>query len=263
MRFFHLFTDNTSSSARLPQKRFPSHLTVAVISASLLALSACGDSNNNDDDNSNNGSTVDATYDITVYNLTNGQPLTPLGVVIHEPAYVPWKLGEAVSTGLEMLAESGDASDFLSEANADAAVVMSVNSSNGPFGPGSSETVSITVDHSASLQLTVASMLANTNDAFTGVRNWSIGGLTVGGSMSTMIRVYDAGTEANSETATSMPGPAAMGMGEGFNVARDDLDRLTVHGGVVTADDGLTTSALNESHRWLGQAAKVVVTRMQ
>jgi hypothetical protein len=104
-------------------------------------------------------------------------------------------------------------------------------------------------------------MLANTNDAFTGIRNWNIGGLAVGDSNSIMARVYDAGTEANSETVDSMPGPAAMG--EGFNVVRDDLDRLTVHSGVVTADDGLLTSALNESHRWLGQAAKVMVTRTQ
>jgi len=266
MRFFHLFTNNTNtcSPAHLPQKRLPSYLAVTVISAGLLTLSACGDSNNdnNNDDGNNGGSTVDATYDVTVYNLTSGQPLTPLGVVVHEPAYMPWELGETVGAGLEMLAEEGDASDFLNEANADAAVVTSVSSGNMAFGPGSSKTVTVTVDHSTSLQLTVASMLANTNDAFTGVRNWNIGELAVGDSASTMTRVYDAGTEANTETAASMPGPAADG--EGFNVARDDLlDRLTVHGGVVTADDGLTTSALNESHRWLGQAAKVVVTRTQ
>jgi len=237
------------------QSHLSSSLAITVISATLLTLSACGDSDN--DDVSNN----DATYDITVYNLTNGQPFTPLGIVVHDSAYIPWQLGETVSMGLETLAESGDPSVFLSEANANNEVVMSTSSSNGPFGPGSSETVSITVDHAASLQLTVASMLANTNDAFAGIRNWNIGGLAVGDSASTMARVYDAGTEANNETAGSMPGPAAMG--EGFNVVRDDLDRLTVHRGVVTADDGLLTSALNESHRWLGQAAKVVVTRTQ
>ncbi|MCF6255551.1 MAG: spondin domain-containing protein [Gammaproteobacteria bacterium] len=241
------------------QKQHPhlsSYLAITVISAILLTLSACGDSDNNDNTSNN-----DATYDITVYNLTNGQPFTPLGIVVHDSAYMPWQLGETVTMGLETLAESGDPSAFLTEANADSAVVMSTSSSNGPFGPGNSETVSITVDHAASLQLTVASMLANTNDAFTGIRNWNIGELAVGDSVSTMARVYDAGTEANNETAGSMPGPAAMG--EGFNVVRDDLDRLAVHSGVVTADDGLLTSALNESHRWLGQAAKVMVTRTQ
>ncbi len=253
MRFFHLFTNNALSPTRLSQKRLTSYPGIAVILASLLTLSAC---QNNDNNN--------ATYDITVYNLTNAQPFTPLGIVVHESAYIPWQLGEPVSVGLERLAESGNPSAFLTEANANNAVVMSTLSSNGPFGPGNSETVSITVDHSASLQLTVASMLANTNDAFIGIRSWSIGGLAVGDSTSAMARVYDAGTEANSETVGSMPGPVSMEMGEGFNPIRDDiLDRATIHGGVVTADDGLTTSALDESHRWLGEGAKVVVTRTQ
>jgi hypothetical protein len=202
-----------------------------------------------------------AIYDITVYNLTNGQPFTPLGVVIHEPGYQAWQLGSAVSSGLETLAESGDPSAFITEADANTDVVATTNSSNGPFGPGSSETVSITVDHSSTLQLSVASMLANTNDAFTGVTNWTIGGLAVGDSSSTMTHVFDAGTEANTETMDTIPGPA--GGGEGFNAARETLNKLTIHSGVVTTDDGLTTSALDESHRWLGQAAKVVVTRMQ
>lgn len=243
-----LFNSNSS------HKRLPSYLTVACLSAGLLTLSAC--KHEEDDD-----MMMQATYEITVHNLTNGQPFTPLGVVIHEGGYMPWELGETVSTGLETLAESGDPSGFLAEADADAAVAMSANSTNGPFGPGSSETVTITVDHSASLQLSVASMLANTNDAFTGVRNWEIGGLTMGDSTSTMTYVFDAGTESNTETMGTMPGPAAGG--EGFNASREALNKLTIHSGVVTADDGLMTSALDESHRWLNQAAKVVVTRTQ
>jgi hypothetical protein len=238
----------------LLRKRLPSYLAVTCISVGLLTLSAC--KHDEDDD-----MMVQATYEITVFNLTNGQPLTPLGTVVHESGYMPWQLGEAVSVGLETLAESGDPSGFLTEADADAAVVMSASSSGGPFGPGSSKMVSITVGHSASLQLSVASMLANTNDAFTGVRNWDIGGLAVGDSASTMTHVFDAGTEANTETMGTMPGPAAGG--EGFNATRETLNKLTIHGGVVTMDDGLVTSALDESHRWLGQAAKLMVVRTQ
>ena len=240
-------------------KRLPSYLAISFISAGLLTLSGCL---HDEDDKM----MTQAIYEITVHNITNGQPLTPLGVVLHESGYQPWQLGTAVSTGLETLAESGDPSSFLSEADADAAVAMSASSTGGPFGPGGSAMVSITVDHSADLQLSVASMLANTNDAFTGVRNWDIGALAVGDSASTMTHVFDAGTEANTETADTIPGPAAaaaMGMAEGFNAARETLNKLTIHSGVVTADDGLMTSALDESHRWLGQAAKVVITRTQ
>jgi hypothetical protein len=241
-------------SKNTSRTRFAKYVTTACLSAGLLTLSACF--HDDDDDMA-----TQAIYEITVHNLTNNQFLTPLGVVIHESGYQAWQLGSAVSSGLEILAESGDPAGLLSEADANTAVAMSDSSSSGPFGPGSSETLSITVDHSSTLQLTVASMLANTNDAFTGVTNWKIGGLAVGDRNSTMTHVFDAGTEANTETMATVPGPAAGG--EGFNATRDDLDRLTIHSGVVTADDGLTSSALDESHRWLGQAAKVVVTRMQ
>ncbi len=246
---------NRFTQTHTVQPRLSRYLGIAAIATGLLTLSACSS------DDNNGTMATQATYRVTVHNLTNGQPFTPLGVVIHESGYQPWQLGSAVTVGLETLAESGDPAAFLADADTNNAVAMSASSSNGPFAPGSSETVSISVNHTASLQLSVASMLANTNDAFTGVRNWSIGGLAVGESLSTLSHVFDAGTEANTETAGTMPGPAAGG--EGFNVARDDLDRLTIHRGVVTADDGLTTSALDESHRWLGQAAKVVVTRMQ
>jgi len=58
-----------------------------------------------------------------------------------------------------------------------------------------------------------------------------------------------------------VPGPAAGG--EGFNVTRDDLvDRVTVHAGVVTRDDGLSTSALDVSHRFDNPVARIVVTRI-
>ncbi len=259
MRLFNRFTKALNKRGS-SHKHLPSYLAVAGIAAGVLTLSGCLHDESDDD----TAAATQATYQVTVYNLTNNQPLTPLGVVLHESGYTPWQLGEAVSVGLETLAESGSTSSFLNEADADAAVVASASSSNGPFGPGSTETITISVDPSSSLQLTVASMLANTNDAFTGVRNWSIGGLAEGDSASTMTHVFDAGTEANTETADTMPGPAAMGgMAEGFNANREMLNRLTIHGGVVTADDGLTTSALNESHRWLGQAAKIVVTRTQ
>ena len=51
--------------------------------------------------------------------------------------------------------------------------------------------------------------------------------------------VWDSGTEANSETAATIPGPA--GGGEGFNATRDDSDTVSFHSGVISQDDGLTS----------------------
>jgi hypothetical protein len=102
-------------------------------------------------------------------------------------------------------------------------------------------------------------MLVNTNDGFTGVTDMLIGDLRAGESRSFYAQVYDAGTELNTETAATVPGPAVGG--EGYNPDRMDAGFVSVHGGVVTRDDGLSTSTLDESHRFMGTTAKIQVTR--
>jgi hypothetical protein len=221
----------------------------------LASLAAC---DHNDDGAP--GKDSNATFEINVTNATNAQPMTPIAVVAHTSTYHPWILGSAASTGLEMLAESGDVAQFLSDAEADSDVKGTVSSSDGPFGPGTTESVKLKVKKPDSdLNISVASMLADTNDAFTGVANVPVGMLNKGDSLTMMARVYDAGTESNSETAATIPGPA--GGGEGFNATRDDTNFVSIHAGVVTADDGLSTSALGEKDRWLGPAAKITITR--
>jgi hypothetical protein len=73
--------------------------------------------------------------------------------------------------------------------------------------------------------------------------------------------VYDAGTEADTEAAGTIPGPADGG--EGFNAARDDSDdRVTMHAGVVTQDDGLATSVLTSQHKFDNPAVMVRIERI-
>jgi len=228
------------------------------VALALLGLNACSDNDNNDNPGS---SIIEQTYSITVSNLTNAQPLTPIGVIIHTAGFDAWEAGDPLSTGLEMLAESGNPAEFLSESTTNNAVITTASGS-APFGPGSQQSVSITIERTEDLKITLATMLANTNDAFTGVTNWDISALEINESKSIMPHVYDAGTEANTETAATMPGPAAGG--EGFDADRSaDINKVTIHPGVVTTGDGLLTSALDESHRWLGAAAKIVITRTQ
>ena len=230
-------------------------IQLAMVLTAAISVSGCFHDDDDDDMMSM------AEYEVAVTNATNHQPLTPLAVVAHNSSYHPWMLGSAASTGLEMLAEGGDVTQFLADADANTHVVATAMSTSGPFGPGATETVMLTVEPNSNLQISIASMLANTNDAFTGAANVDVGSLMPGESMALLSHVYDAGTEANTETAGTMPGPAAGG--EGFNAARDDTDFVSIHGGVVTADDGLATSALDESHRWLGAASKITITRVQ
>ncbi|HKI50534.1 MAG TPA: hypothetical protein VJ995_00535 [Geothermobacteraceae bacterium] len=52
------------------------------------------------------------------------------------------------------------------------------------------------------------------------------------------------------------------GGGEGFNPMRDDRDYVAIHPGVVTAAEGLASSALHERHRFQSPVARLLVTRI-
>jgi hypothetical protein len=196
---------------------------------------------------------VDVSYEVTVTNLTNAQPLSPIAVVLH-PSGNLWSIGDVPSVELERMAEGGDNSGLL-------ALGMAASSGAGAIGPGSSETVSVTVQDVTDAKLSVTTMLVNTNDAFSGLNAWSLANLAVGESWITTAGVYDAGTEVNSEAAGTMPGPADGG--EGFNAMRSDTGFVAMHPGVVSSDDGLSSSVLSVQHRFDNPAVRIMVTRVE
>jgi hypothetical protein len=198
------------------------------------------------------------TYEVTVTNLSNAQPLSPLAMVLHSNQYDGWRIGESASTGLEMLAEGGDNSEFLSEATATGGI--STLSGDGVVMPSTSDRIELTVNASVDLQLTVATMLVNTNDAFLGKGGIDLNMLAQGEQIIIDLPAYDAGTEGNSEMAGTIPGPADGG--EGFNAARDDVNVVSRHSGIVTNIDGYADSVLDESHRFDAPVAQLIVRRV-
>jgi hypothetical protein len=227
---------------------------LALTLASPLLLTGC----NNGNDNNGSDATARVSYELTVTNLTAGQPLSPLAVVLHDNTYTMWSVGSSASNGLEQLSEGGDNTELLSEA---ATSSKATASGGGVIAPGQSESVIVEVDEMNHLALSFATMLVNTNDGFTGINAVDLSGMAVGSNKQVLVKAYDAGTEANSEQASTVPGPAAGG--EGYNQARDDRDSVSGHPGVVTHDDGLSGSALNESHRFDNPVAQVTITRVQ
>jgi len=202
-----------------------------------------------------------ANFEVSAVNLTNAQPLSPIAVVAHRAGYSVFSVGAPATVGLEELAEGGDNTAFLAEASSDANVITS-QSGAAPIAPAASETVSFDVQDSdrLGLQLSVATMLVNTNDAFAALNARSVETLAVGASMTIDVIAYDAGTEADTELASEIPGPA--GGGEGFNAARDDeADRVSMHSGVVSQDDGFATSDLTEQHRFDNPVVRITVRR--
>jgi hypothetical protein len=201
-----------------------------------------------------------ASFDVTVSNLTNAQPLSPVAVIAHQSGYAVFEIGSAASAGLEELAEGGDNTELLAEADADAMVAGSASGAS-PIGPAGSETVTVDVLDSdrSGLRISIATMLVNTNDAFTSL-NAAVESMAVGDVLSFYGVAYDAGTEADTEMAVHIPGPA--GGGAGFDAVRDDqADLVAMHSGVVSQDDGLASSDLTEQHRFDNPVAHIRITR--
>jgi hypothetical protein len=203
-------------------------------------------------------------YSVTVTNLTAGQPFSPLAYSVHYSGFSPFIIGMPATGGIEKIAESGATDDYIKEAMANPDVIL-VDHAMGLTLPGESKILSLNVSvemaNADQLLFSMVNMLGNTNDAFAGVNSVAIGKLAVGDNLTLNALSYDAGTEMNTESQATIPGPA--GGGEGFNAARDDIaDQVTMHPGAVTRDDGKMDSTLTQVHRWDNPTARITITRL-
>ncbi|CAA0079147.1 Uncharacterised protein [BD1-7 clade bacterium] len=237
--------------------------------AAVAMLAACSDDDNDGGDDA--ARSVNARFEVKVVNLTAAQPLSPLAIIAHDNAYRAFVDGTVATEGLEVLAEAGDNADLLAEARAAEAHLASVS---GPGVPplttlATPVSVSFTTNDIENARLTVVTMLVNTNDAFTGINAANVGGMAVGQSRTFNAPAWDSGTEANTETAASIPGPAAGGTGfAAEKELRADNSQVPVrfHPGVVgntNTEDGLPTSVLGEIHRFDNPVSRIIVTRVQ
>ncbi len=230
-------------------------LKSALALSAMLLITACNEeaSNNNDD---NNKKTINTkkddkkvedtktyyTYEVIVKNISVAQPLSPILVSSKEL----FKVGSSASVALEHLAEGGDNTKLL-----DAKSISGL----GLIKPSKSERVLYKTDIQ---KLSLSSMLVNTNDGFTGFSEMDMSTLGINETKTLYLNVYDAGTEQNSETSSSVAG---LG-GEGFNEVRESSNIVTLHSGVISKDDGLESSGLNQSHKFNNPVAVVKITRI-
>ncbi len=244
-------------------KLAPKRLLHLSLLATVLTLGACdSDSRSVSDQETGEQPPAMASFTVTVTNLTNAQPISPVAALVHADGFNSIVIGEGAGLGVEMIAESGSNEEFLNEVNALDTTFIS-NSGSGPIGPGASETISLDILESDlnGAQLSAIAMLVNTNDAITALNAVTIDDLAVGQSRTYDTIAYDAGTEDDTEAAGTIPGP--VDGGEGFNPARDDgANVVTMHQGVVTRDDGLVSSVLTQAHRFDNPVARIVVTRL-
>lgn len=207
-----------------------------------------------------------ATYQVTITNLTAGQPFTPPVIATHSPRMKLWTRGRPASMEVQQIAENGNLPPMLDRLGASPLVhafLVAEGPTAPPLLPGETLVREIEASRAARF-LSVISMLICTNDGFTGVtharlpevvgrsRSWSVGG-------------YDAGTEINTEDFADMVPPCAALTGvPSTDPGTGMTDPALAEGGVVRHHDGIAGIAdlVPAIHGWQGPVARIEVTRV-
>jgi hypothetical protein len=223
-------------------------LAAAALTASLLlVMPTAGARGDRDDDN-------DAHFVVTVTNITEGQVFTPIVAASHKSSIKLFLLGQPASEPLEVLAEAGDTGP-LKTALASSPAVLDIADSGAPLPPGESVTLSIATRGSFRY-VSVAAMLVPTNDAF-----FALNGVEGPHGREVVTRyspAYDAGTEANDQLCTHIPGPPTACQGEGFNPARGADNFVHIHPGIHGIGD---LSAAR--YDWRNPVARITIRRAE
>lgn len=197
------------------------------------------------------------TYDITVTNTTpeGSQPLSPPLLVVHNRRADVWSIGDAASHVVAAIAEdanNGPAEQLLGQVPGVKSVETGVDedaAGPAPIGPGASQTYRITARPNQRLSL--LSMLVNTNDGFTGLDSVRIGR----NHRSVETVAYDAGSEANNQLKSHIPGPCC-----GMPFVRDPEGNLiSMHTGIQSGVGELDPAV----YGWEGAVAKIQIKRVR
>ena len=192
-------------------------------------------------------------YLVTITNLTKGQIFSPAVVASHsedaEPLFVP---GHPASPELAKVAEDAVLDDLISQLSHEADVldVKVLEGINGPILPG--ETASVEVEGLGNHRyVSLVAMLVTTNDAFVGVSNVAA---PANGDVALMAPAYDAGSEANTEACSDIPGPPCGS--PGVRVTEGAEGYVYIHPGISGIGD-LAPSMLD----WRNPVARITIER--
>ncbi|MCH7698525.1 MAG: spondin domain-containing protein [Chloroflexi bacterium] len=217
-------------------------ITVGVFAVLLMALGSAG-----------TASAQEATYTVTIENLTDGQPFTPPVLVVHSADMDLFELGEAASNEIAQLAENGNGDPLVALANAAGATVVAHDA---PIMPGERATLSITA--ASGSYLSAAFMLICTNDGFSGLDS-----IVLSGSTTVETNAYDAGSETNTEDFADIVPPCQGLIGvesddEGTGMSNPAL----AEGGVIRMHAGIEggTDLTVADHGWTNPVARITVS---
>lgn len=212
------------------------------------------------------------TYEVTITNLTPGQPLTPPLIATHRSSADLFTVGQAASFELKEIAENGNLGPMMDALDSDwrvfdftaagAPLVIPAT----PYAPTSfDDSVTLTIQAGrVSDYLSYVSMLICTNDGFTGLDSVHLPA-EVGESMTFYTASYDAGTEINTEDFADLVPPCPVLTGVPSNDAGTGMSNPALaQGGVISHHPGIQGIAdlIPRVHDWTDPVAKVEITRI-
>src|ERR671911_2426618 len=195
-------------------------------------------------------------YEVTITDLTSGQPLTPPVVATHHKKHAMFEVGQPASVGVREIAENGNSAPLLAFLEADPLNQFSgfAESTTGPLVPpgvpgdamfDQSATLTVEAGRRAN-RLSFVSMLICTNDGFTGVDGLELPD-KVGKATTEHTNSYDAFTERNTEDYADIVPPCQGLIGDssgepGTGVSNPALAEGGViqhHAGILGVSDPL------------------------
>ncbi|MGH2923274.1 MAG: spondin domain-containing protein [Solirubrobacterales bacterium] len=212
-------------------------------------------------------------YEVTITNLTGGQPLTPPVAATHRGKHAIFDVGRPAGFGVKEIAENGNNAPLLTQLGAARKVAAFTEAGTGPLvppgRPGSAmfgDRVKFTIEAGRRAnRLSFVTMLICTNDGFTGVDGVK---LPTGkkAKVSKATRAYDAGTEINTEDYADIVPPCQPLIGHdagendpgtgASNPALAEGGVIAHHGGILGIDD-----LVPSIHGWTDPVAKIRIER--
>jgi Spondin_N len=212
-------------------------------------------------------------YEVTITDLTSGQPLTPPVVATHQHRHAVFEVGQPASVGVREIAENGNSAPLLAFLEADPLDQFGgfAESTTGPLVPpgvpgdamfDQSATVTVSADPRMD-RVSFVSMLICTNDGFTGVDGIHLPS-KVGRSFTARTNAYDAFTELNTEDYAHIVPPCQGLIGDTSGEPGTAVsDPALAEGGVITHHAGIQggSDLKPELHGWEDPVASIEVER--
>jgi Spondin_N len=211
-------------------------------------------------------------YEVTITDLTPGQPLTPPVVATHRGGFHVFQVGQAASFGVKEIAENGNNAPLLDALDGSAKVSRSKQAGGGPLvpdgTPGSAmfpDSVTFTISATDGANyLSFVSMLICTNDGFTGADRLRLPN-QVGAMVVHQTAGYDAGTEINTEDFADIVPPcqSLIGLSSG-EAGTGTSNPALAEGGVIHHHPGIQGGEdLDPSvHGWTDPVAEIEIERI-